>query len=166
MPTIPLLITPKWYSRPAFLIVPGYGVVHRPNIGTYFFTESEIASSWLLKNNYCIVAPSFPQPVPSDPNTEPIPPEETVERSLYLNQNSELELDPPIHTSVPGNGEEVLLNFFREKEPAEINAAIRAITLKMAQELKQVEPLDWIAVTRILSERALDAAAKWVSQQA
>jgi hypothetical protein len=165
MPKIPLLITPKWKSRPAILPIPGYGVVRRPNIGAYYYVESELALTWLLANNYCVAAPDFPYtpPVPGN-NVEPIP-EEPVQHTVYVDQNSELQLDPAVRTSVPGNGEEVLLNFFREKEPAEINAAIRPISLKMAQEIKQADPLDWLAVCRILSDRAMDAAAKWATAQ-
>lgn len=160
MPVIPLLITAKWQARPPILQIPGYGSVTRPNIGKYFYTGSEFAVSWLLRNNYCIVAPVFvPGSIPGA-GVKPIP-EEPVEHKVYLDHNSELQLDPPLGTSIPGDGEQVLLNFFTKSEPAEINAAIKPITLKMAIELKQADPLDWSAVVRVLSDRALDAAAKW-----
>jgi hypothetical protein len=166
MPTIPLFITSKWQSRPPVLPIPGYGIVTRPNIGKYFQTGSEYAANWLLKNGYCIVAPFIPGASGTDTGSapgsgvEPIP-EEPVQHQVYLDENSELQLDPPVVTSVPGNGEQVLLNFFLASEPAAITAAIRPITIKMAQELKLADPLDWPAVIRILSDRALEAASKW-----
>jgi hypothetical protein len=168
MPSISLLITAKWRSRPPILSIPGYGTIKRPSIGRLVVVQSELAANWLITNQYAVIDNTLrpsgsPGGIPPIPDNEADPP---IKRQVILGENSQLELDPPLVVSIPGEGEQVLINFFNSSEPAEINTAIRAITLKMAQELKSANPLDWTEVVRILSERALDAAAKWVQQQA
>lgn len=167
MPTFPLIITSKWQSRNPILFIPGFGQLKRPTIGKMLIMRNEKAATWLIEHGFAqltsIAIPHgmFYQPREEASDSSSSPPE----RQLILNSNSELELEPPLVTEVPGNEEKLLLDFFQSSEASEINSTIRAITLKMAQELKQADPLDWTAVVRTLSDRALDAAAKWAAQQ-
>jgi hypothetical protein len=96
-----------------------------------------------------------------------------VDRQVYIDQNSNLQLIPPLEPFIPSTAEPGvpiesvrLINFFMTAEPVEINSAISAITLKKAQELKQVEILQWSDVVRILSDRAIEASIKWVQSLA
>lgn len=157
MPSISLLITGKWRSYPPILMIPGHGVVTRPGAGR-FVTNYQSVANWLITHRYC----TLPKP------EKPLEPVEAVEvnRQVYIDENSNLQLIPPIEPAIsatePVPIENVrLINFFTTTEPAEINSAISAISIKKAQELKQVEILQWSDVVRILSKSAIELAVKW-----
>lgn len=158
MSGICLVVTNKWRSRTRLLIVPNRGVVIRPLVGGRFFAADRYVANWLIGNGYCILLESKPEP--------PVPePEPTIERQVYIDQNSNLQLVPPIDPALPEPEipiEQVrLIDFFATAEPADINSTISAITIKKAQELRQVELLQWSDVVRILSDRAIESAIKW-----
>jgi hypothetical protein len=155
MLNISLVVTNKWRSRPPILIVPGHGIVHRPGIGGRLVTSYQVVANWLVGHGFCkLVEPAEP---PKSEQAEVL----LVEPQLYINQDSNLEFIPPLKIDIPVENVR-LINFFMTAEPAEINSAISAISLKKAQELKQLEILQWSDVVRILSDRAIEAAIKWV----
>lgn len=157
MPSISLLITSKWRSHPPILVIPGHGVVTRPGAGR-FVTNYQSVANWLIANRYCTLL---------EPEKPPEPVEVVeVDRQVYIDENSNLQLIPPIEPITPAIEpipiENVrLINFFTTVEPTEINSAISAISIKKAQELKQVEILQWSDVVRILSKSAIEFAIKW-----
>ena len=167
MPSVSLVVTGKWRSRPSILIVPGHGIVARPGVGGLVHTNYQYVATWLINNGYCrLLQPTTPTKpttpsMPAEP--EPVEVPIVVDRQLYLDENSNLQLIPPIEP-VPIEVVPIemrLINFFMTAEPAEINGAIPSITIRKAQELKQVEILQWSDVVQILSDRAIEAAIKW-----
>ena len=168
MSSVSLVVTGKWRSRPPILLVPGHGIVTRPGVGGLVHTNYQYVATWLINNGYCrLFQPTTPTtpPRPGLPEPEPVEVPVVVDRQLYLDENSNLQFIPPLKP-VPTEPalpiENVrLINFFMTAEPVEINGAISAITIKKAQELKQVEVLEWADVVRILSDRAIEAAIKW-----
>ncbi len=149
MPSVSLVVTSKWRSRPPILIVPGHGIVKRPGLGRILITNYKSVASWLIGNGYCTLLESEKPP-------EPV----VVEHQVYIDQDSHLQLIPPIESAVPVESDR-LIAFFMRAEPTEVNSAISAISLKKAQELKQVGLLEWTDVVRILSKSAIDSAIKW-----
>jgi hypothetical protein len=155
MLSISLIVTNKWRSRPPILIVPGHGIVRRPGIGGRLVVSYQVVANWLVSNGFCkLVEPGEPP----EPQPTEVP---VIDRQLYITQDSNLEFIPPLTIDVPIENVR-LINFFMTAEPTEINSAISAISLKKAQELKQVEILQWSDVVRVLSDRAIEAAIKWV----
>lgn len=153
MPSVSLVVTSKWRSRPPILVVPGHGIVKRPGLGKILITNYKSVANWLIGNGYCTLLESEIPP-------EPLEPVE-VDRQVYIDQDSHLQLLPPIESDAPLESDRLIV-FFVKAKPAEINSTISAISLKKAQELKQVELLEWTDVVRILSEGAIDSAIKWV----
>ncbi len=170
MSSVSLVVTGKWRSRPPMLIVPGHGVVIRPGTGGLVHTSYQYVATWLINNGYCrLLEPektpkSSPKPAESA-EPKPVEAPAVVDRQLYLDENSNLQFIPPLEPAPREPALPIenvrLINFFMTAEVAEINGAISVITLKKAQELKQVEILQWSDVTRILSDRAIEAAIKW-----
>ncbi|MGL5880213.1 MAG: hypothetical protein ACRC2V_20885 [Xenococcaceae cyanobacterium] len=158
MASISLVVTGKWRSRPPILLMPGHGAVTRPGAGR-FVTSYQSVANWLIANRYCAL-PESEKPPELELELEP------VDRQVYIDQNSNLQLIPPIEPvtspTEPVPIENVrLINFFMTTEPVEINSAISAISIKKAQELKQIEILQWSDVVRILSKSAIESAIKW-----
>lgn len=149
MPSISLLVANRWRSRPATLLVPGHGIVTRPGMGNILITGHQFVANWLVNQGFCTLL----QSEDSDESTE-------IDRQVYIDQDSHLQLLPPIESDAPPESDRLLF-FFTNTEPAEINSAISVISIKKAQELKQIEPLQWSDVLRILSDRAIESAIKW-----
>jgi hypothetical protein len=155
MLSISLIVTNKWRSRPPILIVPGHGIVHRPGIGGRLVVSYQVVANWLVSHGFCKLVE------PEEPPEPELVEEPVVDRQLYITENSNLDFIPPLKIDIPMENVR-LINFFMTAEPTEINSAISAISLKKAQELKQLEILQWSDVVRILSDRAIEAAIKWV----
>lgn len=169
MSNITLLLPSSKWKLP-FLEVPNHGRVKRPPNGQTLAVYSLRAATWLLDHGYAYKVPES-ESTPEEPageGAEGEPDSSGVEfRQVVVRGDSTLSLEPPIVTSVPGDGENFLVRFFN-RAPAEEIAAVKGLSQSAAEQLvsaRKEAPLDWTDVVRLLSDKQLQGALKWASQQ-